>query len=143
MQHVVCTECNAVNRIEAGQSGVAGKCGKCGTPLFSGEPADLPAAALEKQIARSDIPVLVDVWAPWCGPCRVMGPEFKTAAEALEPNVRFVKLNSDDNQELSGRLGIRGIPTMLLFRGGREAARVSGAMPASEIMKWVRGNLGA
>ena len=138
MQHVVCTECNAVNRIEAGQNGAAGKCGKCGTPLFSGQPADLPAAGLEKQIARSDIPVLVDVWAPWCGPCRVMGPQFAAAAQQAEPEMRFVKLNSDENQELSARLGIRGIPTMILFQGGREAGRVSGAMSSNDILAWAR-----
>ena len=80
---------------------------------------------------------MVDVWAPWCGPCRVMGPEFKKAAGVLEPAVRFVKLNSDDNQPLAGRLGIRGIPTMIVFRDGKEAARTSGAMPSGAIVKWL------
>lgn len=138
MQHVVCTECNAVNRIDAGQNGAAGKCGKCGTPLFSGQPADLGAEGVEKQIARSDIPVLVDVWAPWCGPCRMMGPQFEAAAKQAEPEMRFIKLNSDQNQELSARLGIRGIPTMILFQGGQEAGRVSGAMSSNDILAWAR-----
>jgi len=93
---------------------------------------------LEKQIARSDIPVLVDVWAPWCGPCRIMGPQFEAAAREAEPAMRFVKLNSDENQDLSGRLGIRGIPTMILFRSGKEIARVSGAMSSSDILNWAR-----
>ena len=141
MSNIVCTHCNAVNRVAAGRDALDAKCGKCGRPLFSGEPADLAASALERQIARSDIPVLVDVWAPWCGPCRVMAPEFEKAADALEPQVRFTKLNSDDNQELSGRLGIRGIPTMILYAGGKEKARTSGAMPASQIVQWVSGNL--
>ena len=137
MQHVVCTHCDAINRFDEGKDAGAAKCGKCGEPLFAGEPADLGAGSLERQIARSDIPVVVDVWAPWCGPCRVMGPEFEKAAGMLEPAVRFTKLNSDENQALAGRLGIRGIPTMIVFRGGKEAARTSGAMPAGAIVKWL------
>lgn len=143
MQHVVCTECNATNRVADGQDGRAGKCGKCGTPLFAATPADIGTAAIEAQIARSGIPVVIDVWAPWCGPCRVMGPEFQKAAGTLEPRVRFLKLNSDENQDLAGRLGIRGIPTMILFREGREAARVSGAMPSAQIVRWIEDGLAA
>jgi thioredoxin 2 len=141
MQHIVCTACNATNRVDPAKDGREGKCGKCGAALFSGAPTDLPAAAIEAQIARSDIPVVIDVWAPWCGPCRVMGPEFQKAAGAVEPRVRFLKLNSDDNQELAGRLGIRGIPTMILYRNGREAARVSGAMQSGQIVRWIESNL--
>jgi thioredoxin 2 len=143
MQHVVCTQCDTVNRFDVGKDVRTARCGKCDAQLFSGEPADLAAASLERQIARSDIPVVVDVWAPWCGPCRVMGPEFKKAADAKEPAMRFVKLNSDDNQALAGRLGIRGIPTMIVFRGGSELARTSGAMPASAILKWLDGAVGS
>lgn len=137
MQHIVCTHCDAVNRIGADKQADTAKCGKCGAPLFSGVPADLDASRLEKQISRSDVPVVVDVWAPWCGPCRVMGPEFQKAAAVVEPDMRFLKLNSDENQDLSARLGIRGIPTMILFKGGKEVARTSGAMAASQIVKWV------
>ena len=142
MPNIVCTHCNAVNRVAGGRNALEAKCGKCGRALFSGEPADLAANALERQIARSDLPVLVDVWAPWCGPCRMMAPEFEKAADMLEPRVRFTKLNSDENQALSARLGIRGIPTMILYAGGKEKARTSGAMPASQIVQWVSGNLG-
>ncbi len=141
MSNIVCTHCGAVNRVAADRDALAAKCGKCGQSLFAGAPADLQSAALERQIARSDVPVLVDVWAPWCGPCRVMAPEFEKAADALEPQVRFTKLNSDENQALAGRLGIRGIPTMILFASGKEVARTSGAMLASQIVQWVSGNL--
>lgn len=142
MTNVVCSSCGATNRIAAGQDMAQGKCGKCGTALFSGHPADVPAAILEKQIARSSIPVLVDVWAPWCGPCRVMGPQFEAAAQAAEPGLHFVKLNSDENQDLAGRLGIRGIPTMILFKHGKEAGRVSGAMSSADILTWARRTAG-
>jgi thioredoxin 2 len=91
----------------------------------------------ELQIARNSIPVLVDVWAPWCGPCRTMAPAFAQAADALEPGIRLIKLNSEDEPDIAGRLGIQGIPTMLLFSGGREIARVSGAMNAAGIVAWV------
>jgi thioredoxin 2 len=140
--HVVCTACGAINRLSTGQNATSGKCGKCGTALFTGEPADMSATKLERQIAKSDIPVLVDVWAPWCGPCRVMSPQFAAAAAKAEPAMRFLKLNSDEAPELSTRLAIRGIPTMLLFEGGKEVARVSGAMSSSDILKWVEGARG-
>jgi thioredoxin 2 len=137
--HVVCTACGAINRVSTSQDAAAGKCGKCAAPLFTGEPAELSASALERQIAKTDIPVLVDVWAPWCGPCRMMSPQFAAAAARAEPAMRFVKLNSDAAPELSTRLAIRSIPTMLLFEGGKEVARVSGAMSSSDILKWAEG----
>ena len=136
MTQVVCSHCGAVNRVAADRNLVQGKCGRCGRMLFDGRPADVEAAVLEKHIARSDIPVLVDVWAPWCGPCKVMGPQFEAAARKAEPKLRFVKLNSDENQALSARLGIRGIPTMVLFRDGKEVARTSGAMTSADILRW-------
>lgn len=140
MIHIVCSHCGATNRMPENRDLASGKCGKCGRQLFEGRPADVSATILEKHIARSDIPVLVDVWAPWCGPCKVMGPQFEAAAIQAEPRLRFVKLNSDDNQELSARLGIRGIPTMIMFKGGKELARVSGAMSSTDILKWAEEN---
>ena len=142
MTHIVCSHCGATNRIPEGSDLAAGKCGKCGRQLFEGQPADVSAAILEKHIAKSDVPVLVDVWAPWCGPCKVMGPQFAAAAKQAEPRLRFVKLNSDDNQELSGRLGVRGIPTMIMFRGGKEVARISGAMSSNDILRWTGDHAG-
>lgn len=97
----------------------------------------------ERQIARSSIPVLIDVWAPWCGPCRTMAPAFAQAARMLEPGMRLIKLNSQDEPDVAGRLGIQGIPTMLLFANGREVARVSGAMDAAAIVSWAQRHAGA
>jgi thioredoxin 2 len=143
LRHIVCSACGATNRVPASDKAGASKCGKCGVALFSGVPADVSAAILEKQIAKSDIPVLVDIWAPWCGPCRVMGPQFEAAAQAAEPAMRFLKLNSDENQDLSTRLAIRGIPTMIMFRGGKEVGRVSGAMQSKDILKWAASQAGS
>jgi len=138
---VVCSRCATVNRLLTGKPASEGKCGKCHAPLFSGHPEDVSAAAFEKHVSRGTVPVLVDVWAPWCGPCRMMAPAFEAAARDLEPKVRLIKLNSDDEQALAGRLGIRGIPTMILFRGGSELARTSGALSASQIVSWARDRL--
>lgn len=140
MHHVVCCHCDAVNRVPADKPAGAAKCGKCGSQLFQGKPFDISGSNLDTQIRSSGIPVLVDVWAPWCGPCRMMAPAFETAASELEPGFRLVKLNSDSESDVSARLGIRGLPTMILFANGREKARVSGAMTASQIIAWARSN---
>ncbi len=140
-KHVVCTACAAVNRLPAARPAREGKCGKCGEPLFSGHPVDVDAAAFDRHVSRGSLPVLVDVWAPWCGPCRMMAPAFEAAARDLEPAMRLVKLNSDAEQALAGRLGIRGIPTMILYRDGKELARTSGAMSAPQIVAWARNRL--
>lgn len=135
--HIVCSHCGSVNRIPPTKSALSAKCGKCGEQLFEAKPADVGASVFERQIARSSVPVLVDVWAPWCGPCRMMAPAFQAAAGQLEPNVRLIKLNSDEQQQIAGQLGIRSIPTMILFNRGREVARQSGAMTAGQIVQWV------
>lgn len=141
-RQIVCPHCAGVNRVPDDRPASAARCGRCKEPLFSGRPAEVDAAAFERQTQRSDVPVLVDVWAPWCGPCRTMAPAFQAAASDLEPEMRLIKLNTEEEPEVAGRLGIRGIPTMLLYAGGREVARVSGAMTAQQIVGWARGRLG-
>lgn len=138
MLHVVCCTCMAVNRLPSDRPATTAKCGKCGVHLFAGKPCDVPAQNLDVQIARSDIPVLIDVWAPWCGPCRMMAPAYEAAAAELEPAFRLLKLNSDQEAEASTRLHVRGIPTLILFQNRREAARVSGAMTAAQIVAWAK-----
>jgi thioredoxin 2 len=138
---VVCSQCGTTNRLPPSRPAIDAKCGKCGAKVFAGHPADVDAAIFERQIARGTVPVLVDVWAPWCGPCRAMAPAYEAAARDLEPQVRLIKLNSDAEQAVAARLGIQGIPTMILFREGREVARTSGAMSASQIVRWVRDRL--
>ncbi|MER8963321.1 thioredoxin TrxC [Mesorhizobium sp. M0701] len=138
---VVCSKCGGVNRLPPARSAKNAKCGKCGNRLFSGHPEDVNGRIFDDHITRSSIPVVVDIWAPWCGPCKMTAPAYETAANELEPDVCLIKLNSDNEQAVSARLGIRSIPTMILFHGGREVARTSGAMTAGQIVRWVRDHL--
>jgi len=137
----VCLECGAINRLPAGRSSADAKCGSCGKLLFTGRPRDVDAAMLTRQIDKGTLPVVVDVWAAWCGPCRAMAPEYERAAAAGEPAARFVKLDSDAEQAFSAKLAIRSIPALLLFERGKEVGRVSGAMSAAQIASWVADRL--
>jgi thioredoxin 2 len=117
-------------------------CGRCKAALFDGHPVALDTAGFERQLAASDLPLVVDFWAPWCGPCRAMAPELERAARELEPEVRLAKVNTDEVQDLATRLGIRSIPTLVVFRGGREISRQAGALDAGSLARWVRSALG-
>ena len=140
---VVCPHCHAANRVPAARLADGGTCGQCKAPLFAGAPVELDAAAFERHIGRSDVPILVDFWAPWCGPCKMMAPAFAQAARLLEPNVRLAKVNTEEEQALAARFGIRSIPTLALFKGGREVARQAGAMDTAGIVRWTREHLRA
>lgn len=139
-KHIVCPSCGATNRIPANRLNDLPNCGKCKLPLFSGHPAELNTGNFAKHIQKNDIPVVVDFWAPWCGPCQMMAPAFAQAADMLEPDVRFAKVNTEAEQMLGAQYGIRSIPTMAIFKNGQEIARQSGAMGANDIVNWVRSN---
>jgi thioredoxin 2 len=139
--HIVCPACFAVNRVPAERVHERPNCGKCHQPLFPGHPVELSEAHFDTYLTKNDLPVLVDFWAPWCGPCRMMAPAFAHAASQLVPRVLFAKLNTDEAQQTAARYGIRSIPTMILFQQGREVARHSGAVGTAEIVRWVQSHL--
>ena len=136
--HIVCPHCQAVNRIPAVRIDDRPNCGKCHRPLFTAHPIALSATSFDKHVTRNDIPVLVDFWAPWCGPCKMMAPAFEEAARELEPRMRLAKVDTEAERTLGTRFGIQSIPTLALFHAGREVARQAGAMGAADIVRWAR-----
>ncbi|AGX88123.1 thioredoxin TrxC [Candidatus Symbiobacter mobilis] len=141
--HIVCPACHTTNRVARTDIQRSPDCGSCHQPLFGGHPAALDESSFNKHLVRNQIPLLVDFWAPWCGPCRQMAPWFEEAAAGLEPQVRLAKVDTEAHRALGARFSIRSIPTLVLFHGGREVARQSGAMSAANIVAWVQSHLGA
>lgn len=139
--HIVCPVCSSLNRLPPEKLGSGPICGKCKGKIFTGYPVELTGTTFSRNITRSDIPVVVDFWAPWCGPCKMMAPAFSEAASLLEPNVRFAKLNTDQEQDIARQFGIMSIPTIAIFIGGKEIARQAGALDARRLVSWIRSYL--
>ena len=139
--HIVCPHCQGVNRLPVSRLSDKPKCGKCKQALFTSSPVELTAKNFASHISRSDIPVVVDFWAPWCGPCKMMAPVFEQAASELEPRVRLAKVNTEAEQQLAMQYSIRSIPTLAVFKNGREVARQPGAMDAHSLRQWINAQL--
>jgi len=139
--HIVCPHCQTINRVPGQRLHQQPNCGRCHRALFSAEPVELTGETFTRHVKRSDIPVVVDFWAPWCGPCKMMAPQFQQAARRLEPKVRLAKVNTEAEPLLAGQYAVRSIPTLILFNGGREIARQAGAMNGQDIVRWVTAHM--
>ena len=139
--HILCPHCDTINRVPRDRAAKDGRCGQCHQALFDAHPVALDTARFERHLAKGDVPLLVDFWAAWCGPCRAMAPEFEKAAAALEPEVRLVKINVDEEPVLAQKFQVRSIPTLVLAFQGRELARSAGAHSAAQLVEWVRREL--
>jgi thioredoxin 2 len=141
MRNIVCPHCDSINRIPAGKPAGRANCGRCHKPLFSGKPFPLGAKSIVAQITHSDIPAVVDFWADWCGPCKVMAPAFERVAAELEPDVRFLKVDIEAERELAARYDIRSIPMLIMFRKNKVIAQRAGASDARSLRAWIEQNI--
>jgi thioredoxin 2 len=138
LRHIACARCGALNRVPRDRLGDDPTCGSCKHALLEGRPVEMDDASFDRFVSRTELPVIVDFWAPWCGPCRMMAPAFEQAAQALKGQAVLVKVNSDENPGAAGRFGIRSIPTLVRLAGGREKGRLSGAVPVGQIVAFAR-----
>ena len=140
-KHIVCSSCLTTNRVPEDRLAAGGVCGKCGKPLFNRRPVELTSANFDKIIGKNELPVMVDFWAPWCGPCKMMAPAFEQAAQQLEPDMLLAKLNTENEQAIAARYNIRSIPTLAIFKGGRVVAQQAGAMDTRSLTRWAHSQL--